>query len=1434
MQRFYESVLEPIFKLENIKTIVEIGAERGISTSKLIKYAQKNGGKIYTIDPAPLFDADLFEKENPNTFVMVKDLSLNAVMNIKDADCFLIDGDHNWYTVYHELKMIYDTYGEDNFPLIFFHDILWPYDRRDLYYSPENIPAVYINEYEKKAINPDSDMLCSVGLNERHYNAKKYGGKQNGVLTAVEDFITDYPSLELKFMSHNVLFGLGMIASVKKYPHALDYFCSTNALSGMMKVCERERIDKMIEIRSLLKRLEGYTSREKQNKIAKVYPNFGEGFSEATAILIGEYDSDTGYYYAKAEFEQTPTELRFDPVNDSFCIVDDITVTGDKGKAEIIRSNGTKIGKSYIFTNNDPQIIYNCAGSKKFVIRAEIIPFKSTVTVDLLTELLNTNLSLSTDNSALMNTNRMLSEETRVLSEETRVLSESNKTLSEENSVLSESNKTLSEENRAFSESNKTILKENASLLKYKKELSFKVVSSNKEVIVNKNNAVKSEAALKSKYEQQLSEFKKSKDILNSEIIKTKSALDAEKRKTEKLSAEQNKLSVSVATEHRLAEKLICAEGGVGWKYALRCALRNGIFAAKTNIKAIKKIRKDGGFDVLLYCSKYNDVISEEIDPLIHFMWFGGYEGRNPSSDFDVKQYAQNYADIKKSGVNPYAHYLIYGKDEGRSCVPKKIEKKETIIVNSDISEKEITTNQLSNTDFVNKSNPTTCGNSKKETAHNTVPTKILNQKESSVEIIKRSEEAPLRSYNFSQMEARFRAVMKNKVDVIMPIYNAYEETSECIESFIQNTDFPYHLMLINDCSTDPRIQQLLKNYENNEDITVYNNEKNLGFVGTMNFGITHTENDVVFLNSDTKLTKGWLRKLAIAACSQENIATVTPFSNAAGAFSVPEYGVNDNIPQGFTLEQMALIVEKNSDNDYVNVPTGNGFCMYVTRKALNIVGLLDQETFSRGYGEENDFCMRAKANGLINIICDNTYIYHKRSASFGAEKAELIQKNSQILRERYPTYKQEISVFSNDPALNKVRSRIKNAIDSYKPAKKRILYVIHYAGGGTVKTNEDLMMYISSNNYEVFMLCCDFNDFYLYEVNNGRLELIKTMKNASKWHVSNILNTEYRNLYFDVINGLHIDLVHVRHIVKNSFDVFDVCDILNVPVVMSFHDFFFICPTINLINSDGVYCEGICRDCDRSCMFSSKHISIGGENTNKWVKNVWQPAVRKYMSNVKRFITTAEYAKNLYTDIYPEFESRFAVIEHGRDFAYKREYCGSYCRNGKIRILLPGNIGFHKGEKYIEQLLALDKQDLLEIHIMGNTTANLISKVVYHGTYKREEFKDRLMEIKPDYIGILSIWPETYCHVLTEAWSCGMPCIVSDIGVLKERGTGHGCILANLDNPSETYDKIIMTTANKNEYEQLCKEALSAVYRSVNEMGRDYKKIYDDILSAD
>lgn len=247
---------------------------------------------------------------------------------------------------------------------------------------------------------------------------------------------------------------------------------------------------------------------------------------------------------------------------------------------------------------------------------------------------------------------------------------------------------------------------------------------------------------------------------------------------------------------------------------------------------------------------------------------------------------------------------------------------------------------------------------------------------------------------------------MNQQIDIIVPVYNGLEEVKQCVESIKRCTDLNRHrLILVDDKSPDSRILPYLKSIAT-ESIHIIESPVNEGFSASVNKGMQYSKRDVILLNSDTIVTKNWVEKLICCAYSKRAAATVTPLSNAATLCSVPEFLRDNKVPEGYTVEEMGQLVEACSLKRYPRISVAVGFCMYIKREVLDNIGYFDAETFGKGYGEENDFCHRAEKQGYIHLMCDDTFIYHKGTASFESEeKQKLLVEHEKILRQRHEAY---------------------------------------------------------------------------------------------------------------------------------------------------------------------------------------------------------------------------------------------------------------------------------------------------------------------------------------------------------------------------------------------------------------------------------------------
>lgn len=265
-------------------------------------------------------------------------------------------------------------------------------------------------------------------------------------------------------------------------------------------------------------------------------------------------------------------------------------------------------------------------------------------------------------------------------------------------------------------------------------------------------------------------------------------------------------------------------------------------------------------------------------------------------------------------------------------------------------------------------------------------------------------------------------------VDVLIPIYRGSEASLACIHSVLDSLDAnqtPMNLVVLDDESPEPELSQALRELAEAGRIELHRSPANLGFIRNMNRGMAlHRARDVVWLNADARVCDDWLDKLREAAYYAADVATATPFSNNGELLSFPESRKSHAMP---TLdEQRTLHREAAGDTaPPPEIEVGCGFCFYIKRRALEQVGLLDEIQLKRGYGEETDWCLRAKAQGWRHVAAQRAFVAHRGGVSFGAEKLERVAFNNAILRERYPGAERAFERFYRHDPLKPHRQRL-------------------------------------------------------------------------------------------------------------------------------------------------------------------------------------------------------------------------------------------------------------------------------------------------------------------------------------------------------------------------------------------------------------------------
>lgn len=271
----------------------------------------------------------------------------------------------------------------------------------------------------------------------------------------------------------------------------------------------------------------------------------------------------------------------------------------------------------------------------------------------------------------------------------------------------------------------------------------------------------------------------------------------------------------------------------------------------------------------------------------------------------------------------------------------------------------------------------------------------------------------------------------KHPVDVLIPVFDGLDETLACIQSAVDARKLnrtPHRLVVIDDMTPIPALRKALKVLAGKGRITLVQNPVNLGFIRSMNRAMALSpKHDVIWLNSDTRVHGNWLDRMRAVAYSGTNIASVTPFTNNGELMSFPESRSSHPMPTAQEQRELDDLARL-TNSPPMEIETGCGFCLYIKRTAIDEVGYLDEVGLSRGYGEETDWCMRARGLGWRHMGAPGVFVAHQGGISFGEEKSLRVAHNNAILKRRYPDASARFDEFCLRDPIKPARQALQRA----------------------------------------------------------------------------------------------------------------------------------------------------------------------------------------------------------------------------------------------------------------------------------------------------------------------------------------------------------------------------------------------------------------------
>lgn len=621
--------------------------------------------------------------------------------------------------------------------------------------------------------------------------------------------------------------------------------------------------------------------------------------------------------------------------------------------------------------------------------------------------------------------------------------------------------------------------------------------------------------------------------------------------------------------------------------------------------------------------------------------------------------------------------------------------------------------------------------------------------------------------YLFIKDGAAVKSILPCTVDIIVPVHNGFEYLEGLFNTIFNNTSTKFRLIIFDDASTDNRVSILLSNLTPTklcDELIIISNDKNIGFVKTVNNAMNYVKSPyVAILNTDVQVPPYWLQRLIQPMTINNKVASTTPFTNSGTICSFPNYLQDNKLFANLPFEDIDFEFSKvNIDNTCIEIPTGVGFCMGINSKVLNEIGKFD-EAFNMGYGEENDWCMRAQAAGYKNIHVTNLFVYHKHGGSFTKDNKEsYLSDNTKILIKKHPQYFNLIEKTTRENSLDNLRRLI--ACKLLALAGSTTLYINHNLGGGANEYLKDKIK-ANENHINIILTYCNIKGLYLDLKTGGANDLTISLDS------------------YDEIEEV-VKFFNIKEIFINSIVSFN--DPLNIltaitklkkqgaHIIYPLHDYYPICPSYNLLNNHIEYCNiptdlSVCH----YCICNSRYLqSIQPfEKANKVNIDSWRSKWRLLLSQCDKIIAFSQSSLGILLKVYPELACKTSLEPHSVSWsrtAHKLSYANS------INIAVIGTLTISKGANIISCLANFCKNNNLEItiHIFGKNIDVIRppQNVTLHGAYDKNKLSNLIEDNNIDIIIIPSIWPETFSYTTEEVIKMDIPLITLNLGAQGDK----------------------------------------------------------------
>lgn len=598
--------------------------------------------------------------------------------------------------------------------------------------------------------------------------------------------------------------------------------------------------------------------------------------------------------------------------------------------------------------------------------------------------------------------------------------------------------------------------------------------------------------------------------------------------------------------------------------------------------------------------------------------------------------------------------------------------------------------------------------------------------------------------------------------DVIVPIYDGLTELDACLASLHATLPKSSNLVLVIDGAPDPAVAARAQAAAGPR-VTVLDHGYAQGFPAAVNTGLAHlglaADRDVVILNSDTVVAPHWLDRLSAVAHSDAAIGSATPLTNDGTLVSYPEPGVPADPPDAAALTFLNDICWTANGTGAVDIPTGVGFCMLLKGACLVETGLFRADVFAQGYGEENDWCLRAAHLGWRHVAATGLFVAHSGGRSFGAAKTLLMERNADILERLHPGYARYVQqALATDPLLA-ARGRIDRQMLLRSPGTGSVALVTHDAGGGVERHVARRCAAITAAGQRPIVLAPG---------TDGSCRLTIGAGDGAR---------PLPNLHFDLpaeldalatlLAEVKVARMEIHHLLRHDATIATLPARLGVPYDVIVHDYGTWCPRISLIGRGQRYCgEPLALDDCEQCV-----ADLG----SRYADGITVLGLRAHSAAM---LAGARQVTVACTDVAARIGRQFPGIQPAVQ-AWEDPLPAAQIApapSEEVHVVVVGAIGIEKG---FDVLLGCARDAArrnlpLRFTVVGHTIGDDRLLATGHafvtGRFTEAEGLGLLRRQRATAGFVPSVCPETWCYALSLLWQANLPVLAFALGAQGER----------------------------------------------------------------